>query len=442
MSAVSPSTASGDLFAGIAAESPASAHAPAWRSLGLPSSPEIFTGVDIGTTKVCCVIGEIRPDGTVTILGVASTPSQGLRRGVVINLEETIDSVRTAIRKAEEIAQHRAKDVFVGIAGGHIRCHQVSASIDVSNPERGISKADMRRATNMAVSGHATVEREVIETIPQRYLTDDGWVMDPEGFSSRKLGVELLLVSAAVTSAQNIVRSVSEAGYRASSIYLEPLASSLAILSRLEKELGVVVIDIGGGTSDVAIWADDAVRYIDVVPFGGDAVTEDLAKVLKISRYDAENLKKKHGHAVASELDPGETIDVPVVLTGGTRQVPRVLVAEIIESRMEEILSLAHQRISGLAPYKQVRGGVVLTGGASLLPGLTKVAGRVFGQPCKIGVPSGLGGLSSVVSSPIYSTGVGLVLHGLESPKGRFLLDEDLFHRLIRRFKEVVASFR
>lgn len=406
--------------------------------LKLPSRPQIFTGLDIGTTKVCAIIGEITPNGQVTILGVASTPSQGLRRGVVINLEETVESVRTAMRKAEEIAQVSVRDVFVGIAGGHIKCHQTAAEIDVANPERGITKVDIRRAIERAVNGHNTVEREVIDTIPQRFCIDDGWIVDPEGCSSRKLGVEVLMVTAAVTSAQNIIRSVAQAGYRVSAIYLEPLASSLAILTEREKELGVAMIDIGGGTSDIAIWVDGAVRYTDVVPLGGDAVTEDIAHGLKISRFDAENLKKRHGHCVPADIDEMETIEVPVALTGKTERVPRRFLAEIIEARVSEILELALAKIDKLPVYERVYGGIVLTGGASLQAGLPKLSERIFRKPCKISFPTGLSGLSSVVSSPIYSTGVGLVLYGLEHERERSMEDASAFHWLIRKFRDYV----
>lgn len=408
----------------------------------LPTKPQIFTGVDIGTTKVCAIIGEIRPDGRVTILGVASTPSQGLRRGVVINLDETIDSVRTAIRKAEEVAQLSVRDVFVGIAGGHIECVQSSAEIDVANPERGVSKLDIRRVIERAVGGYSSLEREIIERIPQRFTIDDGWIVNPENIASRKLGVDVLVITAAVTSAQNIIRAVDQAGYRVSAIYLEPLASSLAILSQREKELGVAMVDIGGGTSDIAIWADDAVRYTGVVPFGGDAVTEDIAKGLKISRFDAENLKKRYGHALSSAIDPAEMLEVPIALTGEKEMVPRQFLAEIIECRMEEILEMVRDKVEKLPAWEQVRGGIVLTGGASLLPGLPKLTERVFKCPCKVAYPTGLSGLNSVVASPIYSTGVGLVLYGLDHEAERKLLDGNAFQRILRKFKEFVSAFR
>jgi cell division protein FtsA len=404
-------------------------------NLRLPARKTMFTGLDIGTTKICAIVGEIDPTGKVTILGVASTPSQGLRRGVVINLEETVDSIRVAIRKAEDIAQISVRDVFVGIAGGHIQCHQLTAEQEVSSPERGITKSDVRRVIDKAIQHQVPVEREVLHQIPQRFFIDDGPILDPLGFCSRKLGVEVLLVTAAVTSAQNIIRAVSQAGYRVSGIYLEPLASSLAVLKEQEKELGVVLIDIGGGTSDVAIWADGSVRYTGVIPFGGDAVTEDISKGLKINRYDAENLKKRYGHCMANAIDDSETVQVPAALSDKMVTHSRKFLAEVIECRLEEMLLMIKEKIDRLPAYERVYGGVVFTGGTSLQQGICDLGERVFNKPCKVSAPSGLSGLAGVVSSPIYSTGVGLVLYGLEHEREQAFLDGNAFNKIVRRLK-------
>lgn len=406
--------------------------------LRLPARKTMFTGLDIGTTKICAIIGEIDPDGKVTILGVASTPSQGLRRGVVINLEETVDSIRIAVRKAEDIAQVSVRDVFVGIAGGHIQCHQLQATVDVSNPERGITRSDVRRAIDRAIENVVAVEREVLHIIPQRFFIDDGPIIDPVGFSSRQLTAEVLLVTAAVTSAQNIIRAVSQANYRVSGIYLEPLASSLAVLSDQEKELGVAIVDIGGGTSDVAIWVDGAVRYTGVVPFGGDAITEDISKGLKINRYDAENLKKRHGHCIPEKVDPAENISVPAALSDRTLTHSREFLAQIINARVAEMLEMVKDKLEKVPAYENVYGGVVLTGGTALQAGICELGEKVFGKPCKLGSPTGLSGLSSVVSSPIYSTGVGLVLYGLEHEREQAFLDSNAFSRIVKRLKSFI----
>ncbi len=407
-------------------------------NLPLPSRKMMFTGLDIGTTKICAIIGEIETDGKVTILGVASTPSQGLRRGVVINLDETIDSIRIAIRKAEDIAQVQVRDVFVGIAGGHIQCHQLSATVDVSNPERGVTRADIRRAMTRATENQVPMEREILHQIPQRFIIDDGPVLNPVGFASQKLTAEILLVTAAVTSAQNIIRAVSQAGWRVSGIYLEPLASSIAILNEQEKELGVAIVDIGGGTSDCAIWSDGAVRYTGVVPFGGDAITEDVSKGLNITRYDAENLKKRYGHCNPSEFDEQDTVQAPAALSNEMGTHSRRFLSEIIEARIEEMLLMVKDKLESQGCYDHVYGGVILTGGASLQKGIVEVAERVFKKPCKVGYPSGLSGLSGVVSSPIYATGVGLVLYGLEHEREQVFLDGNAFDRIVKKLKSFI----
>lgn len=406
--------------------------------LRLPQKKVMFTGLDIGTTKICAIIGEIEPEGRVTILGVASTPSLGLRRGVVINLEETVDSIRLAMRKAEDIARVSVRDVYVGIAGGHIQCQQLSALTEVANPERGVTRADVRRVIQRALEGQVPLDREVLHQISQRFVIDDGPIIEPLGFSSQKLSVEVLLVTAAVTSAQNIIRAVSQAGYRVADIYVEPLASSLAVLSREERELGVVLVDIGGGTSDVAIFADGAVRYTGVIPFGGDAITEDISKGLQVTRYDAENLKKRYGHCVPAEVDEADTVQAPAALSNKMATHSRRFLAEIIEARLEEMLVMVHEKIKNVACYQEVYGGVIFTGGGALQQGICTLGERVFDKPCKLGSPSGLSGLSGVVSSPIYSTGVGLVLYGLEHEREQHFLDGNAFSRIARRLKGLI----
>lgn len=403
-----------------------------------PTRTCTFTGLDIGTTKICAIVAEIDPTGKTTVRGIASTPSQGLRRGVVVDLEETVASIQTAVRKAEEIAQVTVKDVLVGIAGGHIQCIQREGTVDVANPERGITRADIRRAVNKAATDQVPMERETIHTLPQRFVIDDGPVTNPEGFCSRKLTADVLTVTAAVTSAQNIIRAVQSAHYRVGGIYLEPLASSFAVLTPEERDLGVVLVDIGGGTSDIAIWAEGTVRYTGVVPFGGDAITEDIRRGLKIGCFDAENLKKRYGSCISESVPDSEKLQVPVALTGETQEISRKFLCEIVESRLEEILVMVREQCERCPHFDKVFGGIVLTGGGSLQEGSAKLAERIFKRPCKIGRPAGLAGLSSVASSPIYSTGVGLVYYGLAAEQEAALTETNLFHRLIRIFKKAI----
>ncbi len=399
---------------------------------------EIFTGLDVGTTKVCAIIGQVDAEGHLTVLGVGSTPSLGLRRGIVIDMDETVESIRSAVRKAEEIAHVAVRDVYVGIAGGHIQSHNSVGMVEIKNPTRGITKADIRRVIDRARGLQIPVEREIIHVLPQRFLIDDGPTLNPEGFSSNRLEAEVLIVTAAVTSAQNIVRAVAQAGYRTSAIYLEPLASSLAILNEREKDIGVIMIDIGGGTSDVAIYMDGTVRFTGVVPFGGDAITEDIAKGLKISRYDAENIKKRYGHALATQTNPEEELEVPNVLTDEPAKISRRFLCEVIQSRTEEILMMTRQMIEATPLGGKSYGGVVLTGGCALLEGIADLAAKSFDVPAKVGSPTGLGGMSSVVASPIYSTGVGLVLYGLEHNHLPLSRSSGLFADLVATFRKFI----
>lgn len=402
------------------------------------SKTQIFTGLDVGTTKICAIIGQVEPDGHLNILGVGSTPSLGLRRGIVIDMDETIESIRSAVRKAEEIAHVAVRDVFVGIAGGHIQSHNSTGMVEIKNPSRGITKADIRRVTDRARGLQIPVEREIIHVIPQRFIIDDGVTLNPEGFSSTRLEAEVLIVTAAVTSAQNIVRAVNQSGYHCSAIYLEPLASSLAILSEKEKDLGAVMIDIGGGTSDVAIWVDGAVRFTGVVPFGGDAITDDIAKGLKVSRYDAENIKKRYGCVLASSINPEEEFDAPHVLTDQPERISRRFLCEIIQSRVEEILLMTKQMIDATPLGDRIYGGVALTGGCALLEGIPEIASKIFNMPAKVASPTGLGGMSGVVSSPIYSTGVGLVLYGLEHENQKRLAPTGVFADIVSAFRRFI----
>lgn len=403
-----------------------------------PHRKMTFTGLDIGTTKICALIGEIDTTGLVTVLGLATVPSQGMLRGVVTDLDQTVSSIREVIARAEEIAKVRVSDVIVGLAGGYIQCRELRAKVNVTNPERGISRSDIRRVISKAIDGQCPEGQEVLHQIPQRYIIDDGPIMHPEKFCSRELGVEMLMVSAAVTAAQNIVRAVGNAGFRVSGIYLEPLASSLAVLNQDDKELGTLLIDIGGGTSDVAIWAGGSVRYTGVVPFGGDSITEDVHKAMRISRYDAENLKRNSGHCLIEAVDKTEMIDVREALTGNTNQRSRRELANVIGCRAEEILELVKHKVERIPAWQDVHGGIVLTGGTSLQKGIDKLAEEVFDKPCRLGHPTGLCGVASLASSPIFSTGVGLVLYGVEHENETDLLHSGIITRWIAHIKKMI----
>ena len=403
---------------------------------------KFITGLDIGTTKICAIIGQIDDDGTLTILGVGSNPSQGLKKGMVIDIEMTVDSIQKAVHKAQEMAGVEVKEVFVGIAGGHITSQNSKGAIEVQNPVRGVTEVDRQRVLERARQIVLPKDVEIIHAIPQEYVCDgQPGIKNPVGMSCSTLEARVHLVLAAVTSASNIVRCIHLAGLRARDILLESLASALAILSENEKDLGVLLIDIGGGTSDVAVFTGGAVKFSGVIPLGGDNITNDIAYGLKISRYDAENVKKKYSSALVEDIDADEMIDVSDVLTNTQQNASRRFLCEIAEARLEQIFMMAKQMVEASPVRNKIYAGVVLTGGTSLMHGITQLAERIFEMPVKVGVPQNLKGMSGVVSSPIYSTGIGLVLHGFtaEPPSSHYYSNGNVFRKVgfaLKRFIE------
>lgn len=401
----------------------------------------IICGLDIGTTKICAILGQIDDEGQLTILGVGSNPSHGLKKGMVIDIEATVDSIQKAVHKAEEMAGVEVKEVYVGIAGGHITSQNSRGVIEVQNPLRGVSELDRQRVLEKARSITVTKDVEILHVIPQEYICDGHpGIKNPVGMSCSTLEVRVHLVMAAITSASNIVRCINLAGLRTRDILLEALASSLALLSDNEKDLGVILIDIGGGTSDVAVFTGGSVKFSGVIPLGGDNITNDIAYGLKISRYDAENVKKKCASADVDMVDPDEVIEVSDVLKGSRMNANRRFLCEIAEARLEQIFMMAKQMIDASPVRNKVYGGVVLTGGTALMHGITELGERLFEMPTKVGVPQGLKGMSGIVSSPIYSTAIGLVLHGLtnEPVNAQYYSNGNIFRKILYNFKRFI----
>ncbi len=401
---------------------------------------KIITGLDIGTTKICAIIGEPDPaTRDIKILGLGSTPSKGLKRGMVIDIDDTVDSVRQAIFKAEEQAEITVKDVFVGLSGEHITSHNTSGAIDVTNSAKGVSRTDISRAIEKAKKLTTPFDREIIHCIPQEFICDDqSGIRNPLDISCSRLEVKMHIVTAAVTSAQNLIRCVQQAGFRVKGMLLQSLASSLAVLSEEEKDLGILLIDIGGGTTDVALFCDGSVRYSTAIPFAGDNITNDIKLGLRVPIYDAENIKKKYGCALASVIDRDESFEIKTRLNNNPLKFNRGYLAEVIQSRMEEIFLLARERLEENGLLDHIVGGAVLTGGSSLMEGMTQLGEKVFEVPVHLGVPRGLKGISSAVASPIYATGIGLVMHGNSDtvfprirPRNLFAWLLDVFRRFI-----------
>ena len=378
-----------------------------------------FAGLDIGTTKISCIIADQDAAGELRIVGVGNAPSEGLRRGAVVDLEKTVASIMRAVDEAERMAGIQAKGVHAGIAGDHIRSLNSRGVVAVSRKDNEIAPADVARVIEAAKAIAIPTDREIIHVIPQEFIVDDqDGIKDPVGMSGVRLEAEVHIITGAVTSARNICRAIQRAGLKVYDLTLEPLASAAAVLDDDEKDLGVVLLDLGGGTTDVAVFHEGAVRHTSIIPFGGANVTSDIAIGLRTPIDKAESIKILYGSALASLVRGDETVSVCGVGGRGDKEISRHVLASMIEPRMEEIFALANKEVrkNHFAPL--IGGGVVLTGGTSLLPGAAELAEQVFEMPVRLGAPRGLGGLSANVCDPRYATGVGLVLHAAKSEEG------------------------
>ena len=402
---------------------------------------QVIAGLDVGTTKSVCVIAEWSPVGELDVIGVGLSPCRGLRKGVVVNIDSTVESIKQAVGEAEEMAGVEIASVLVGIAGGHIRGVNSRGVIAVSGKHREVSHADIDRALEAARAINLPADREVIHVLPQTYVVDDqDGVKEPLGMSGVRLEVEVHLVTGATTSVRNVIRSVNRAGLQVQDVVLEALASAEAVLSDEEKELGILIIDLGGGTTDVALFRDGAVWYTGVLPLGGDHISNDIAVGLRTPTSDAEELKKRHGCALTALVREDETVDVPSVGGRKARQLSRHILSEIVQPRVEEIFTLIARDLGRAGLEDVAAAGVVLTGGTSIMAGVPELAEQVFDAPVRRGELSGLGGLADVVRSPIYATGVGLALYGARG-HGAAAPSSDapggsLIERLSRRMKE------
>jgi cell division protein FtsA len=403
---------------------------------------QVIAGLDVGTTKSCCVIAEWSPVGNLDIIGVGVSPCRGLRKGVVVNIDSTVESIKHAVSEAEEMAGVEIASVLVGIAGGHIRGVNSRGVIAVSGKHREVGQHDIDRALDAARAISLPQDREVIHVLPQTYVVDDqDGVKEPRGMSGVRLEVEVHLVTGATTSVRNVIRSVNRAGLQVQDVVLEALASAEAIIGEEEKELGVLIIDLGGGTTDVALFRDGAVWYTGVLPLGGDHISNDIAVGLRTPTSDTEELKKRHGCALTALVHEDETVEVPSVGGRKARRLSRQILSEIIQPRVEEIFTLVARDLARAGLQVVAAAGVVLTGGTSIMPGVPELAEQIFDVPVRRGVQSGLSGLADVVQSPIYATGVGLALYGA---RGHGVVSEthdgSLAQRVGRRMKEWVGE--
>lgn len=405
----------------------------------MAKAPQIIVGLDIGTTKVCCVIGEVNEQGEVDVIGIGQHPSLGLRKGVVVNIKTTVESIKTAVEEAEMMAGVEVDSAYVGIAGGHIRGGNTQGVIAVKGKE--ITQRDIDRVIETATTHAVSIDREVIHVLPQEFIVDgqDG-IRSPLGLYGTKLEVKVHTVTGAVTSAQNIVTCVNRAGFQVNDIVLQPLASAEAVLTDEEREHGVCLVDIGGGTSDTIIYVKNAIQFTSSLGIGGIQVTNDIAVGLKTTMSSAEKIKREHGCALSGLVRKGETLEVPGLGGREPKTLSRKILSDIIEPRVEELFGLLKGEMDAVH-YKEVLfSGVVITGGTAIMEGMEEAAERAYKLPIRRGFPKGVGGLADEVNSPMFATGVGLLLYGLKQGKKnerepKTLSGRNLFNKTLTRMK-------
>ena len=402
----------------------------------MQAQENIIVGLDIGTTKICAVVGEL-VGGKVNIIGIGTHPSIGLRKGVVVNIESTVESIKKAVEEAELMAGCEISSVYAGIAGGHITGFNSRGIVAIKGSE--ITPYDVERVIDAARAVAIPMDREVIHVLPQEYIVDDqAGIQNPVSMAGVRLEAKIHIVTGAVTSAHNIVKCANRAGLDVCDIVLESLASGEAVLSDEEKDLGTALLDVGGGTTDLAVFSGRNIRHTFVLALGGDNITNDIAIGLRAPMAEAEKIKIRYGTCNPRGISNDELIKVPGMGGRESRMLPRQILAEILEPRMEEIFTLIKRETFRAGMETVINSGMVLTGGSSLLEGATDIAEAVFGVPTRLGTPRNINGLIDVVNNPMYATGVGLVLYGAQKePEKRFRIrDRNIFNSLISRMKK------
>lgn len=381
----------------------------------MKAKPEknLLVALDIGTSKVVAIVGEVNDAGTIDIIGVGQQPSRGLKKGVVVNIEDTVRAIKKALEEVELMAGCEIHSVCAGIAGSHMRFLNSHGIVAIRDNE--VTEADVERVIDAAKAVAIPADQKILHVLPQAYVVDEqAGIREPVGMSGVRLESKVHMVMGSVSAVQNIVKCVRRCGLEVDDVVLEQLASSHAVLTDDEKELGVCMIDIGGGTTDLIIYTEGAVRHTAVIPIAGDQVTNDIAMALRTPTQSAELLKREYGCAMASMVEQNEMLDVSTVGDRPTRQLSRKLLAEVIEARFEELFTLVRQEIRRSGLQDLIVSGIVLTGGSAKIPGAVALAEEVFQMPVRVGYPQHVGGLTDVVSNPMYATGVGLLLYALE----------------------------
>jgi len=396
----------------------------------------MLVGLDIGTSKVVAIVGEVGPDGQINIVGLGSHPSRGLKKGVVVNIESTVQSIQRAVEEAELMAGCQVHSVHAGIAGSHIRSLNSHGIVAIRDKE--VCQADVERVIDAARAVAIPADQKILHILPQEFIIDtQEGIREPIGMSGVRLEAKVHMVTGAVSAAQNIVKCIRRCGLEVDDIILEQLASSYAVLTDDEKELGVCLVDIGGGTTDIAVFSEGAIRHTAVIPIAGDQVTNDIAVALRTPTQYAEEIKVKYACALSQLAGADETIEVPSVGDRPARRLSRQTLAEVVEPRYEELMTLVQQELRRSGFEDLIAAGIVLTGGSSKMEGAIDLAEEVFHVPVRLGVPINVTGLADVVRNPIYSTGVGLLYFGANN-RGNPVVEYDTergFRSIFERMK-------
>ena len=375
-------------------------------------SKKVIVGLDIGTSKIVAIVAEMLDDGRYEIIGMGTHPSRGLKKGVVVNIETTVSAIQRALEEAELMADCKIREVHTGIAGSHVRSFNSQGMVAIKDKE--VTQIDIDRVIETAKAVQIPNDQQILHILNQEFIIDGQEdVREPLGMAGVRLEVKVHIVTGAVSAAQNIIKCVRRCGLEVRDLVLQPLASAMAVVSEDEKDLGVCLVDIGGGTTDIAVFTHGAIRHTAVIPIAGDQITSDIAMALRTPTKDADDIKIKHGCALSQLADPQEMIEVPGVGDRGPKQLSRKTLAEVIEPRVEELYSLIQAELRRSGYEDLLSSGIVLTGGSSMLQGMVELGEEIFHMPVRVGQPQYNGGLAEVVRHPRYSTAMGLLIEGM-----------------------------
>ena len=404
---------------------------------GRKESKNLIVGLDIGTSKIAAIVAEMNPEGGFEVIGMGSSPSRGLKKGVVVNIESTVNAIQRALEEAELMADCKIRDVWTGIAGSHIRSFNSHGMVAIK--DREVAQSDVDRVVETAKAIPIPTDQQILHVLNQEFVIDGQEdVREPLGMSGVRLEVKVHIVTGAVSAAQNIMKCVRRCGLEVNDLILQPLASAMAVLSEDEKDLGVCLVDIGGGTSDIAVFTQGAIRHTAVIPIAGDQITNDIAMALRTPTKEAEEIKRRYGCALRELADPQEMVEVPGVGERSSKKMSRQTLAEVIEPRVEELYSLVQAELRRSGFEELLSSGIVITGGSAAMQGMVELGEEVFHMPVRLGLPTYAGGLSEVIRNPRYSTGVGLLMAGLSQHQRHQIekMQSGSFKQIVGRMKK------